>query len=188
VDLIKRFVDYAVGFAGGVHTLYVGAGAWLAEEGWNIIFNRDRRRLSKTERTMMEPFFPDLDLEDVRLCEDAVLLAPPSKRGITIGNDIFMEGKLSVCNRDKGFRDASFLMHELVHVRQYKRYIVDAAFVTRYVMDVASPTSELEGEAEQFEEANKDRLKKVREAACAGKPVPKVLSPRAEDWGWILLG
>lgn len=165
-----------------------GTVAYLVLKAWNFVFNHDWRRLSATEKSIIEPWFLDVDLDGVKLHENATLLAPPSKVAMALGHDIYWEGSLTICGAE-GESQAKTLMHELVHVRQAERSN-EYQDTIEYTDAVLSPGNALEKEAEDFVKANKGDLEAQRVAICAGQPAPVVDAGGSyiPDWGWVLDG
>lgn len=84
---------------------------------------RKRRELSDRTKRLMKPFFPKLNLNNVRFCINSTLPAnwfePRSKvKAMTFGYRIyFKEGGIQ-----KSRAKLQLLMHELVHVDQVRRH------------------------------------------------------------------
>ena len=157
-DDVGRFLVEVSSVVRDELAMFAGPIGLLFEKGSNIILNWDRRHLTSKETTLMAQFFSDVDLGKVRVAEDAVLLAPPGKRAVTIGHDIFWEGELDICDMTErevqipqafgppkvvklgpaGPGNAHTLMHELVHVRQIEasRIIFGSVDYAREVMSL----------------------------------------------------
>ena len=84
---------------------------------------RTRRRLSPQSIALLQPLFPELDLRDVRFITSASLpgnwfTASNDVLAMTFGTHIWCKWKRAQMeNSDEGLR---LLMHELVHVRQFR--------------------------------------------------------------------
>jgi hypothetical protein len=68
-------------------------------------------------RRLLADFFPELDLETVRVRHRARLAIPSRYRAITLGSGIYVRPEL----RATRVADLELLLHELAHVRQYRR-------------------------------------------------------------------
>lgn len=99
-----------------------GKAVYLAAKGTARVLNvtRRRRQLHRHTRDLMQPCFPDLDLDRVRVVPEAIL---PSSwfsakvDAITFGYTIYLKAG-SVRHTAKG---KELLLHELVHVDQVRR-------------------------------------------------------------------
>jgi hypothetical protein len=139
------------------------------------------RRLSKIENWLMTHFHKKIDLSEVRIVENARLrtLAPAS--ALTIGNTIYWEGKCIEC--DGG--DMSLLLHELVHVGQYKRHgraVFNLLYAWKFLTGgFKYRNNDLEREAFAFEEKNAAKLEKYRKEVCHFDE-----ESQSDDWFWLI--
>lgn len=112
----------------------------------------------------MAEFFPQLNLNDVELRTDATLAIAAKYRGITLGKTIYLRGGFN----DGSPNDMQLLMHELVHVDQFRR-LGRMTFACEYGMGVLLTWDHdeipLEKEAIAFKRANEGRLNEAVAAA-----------------------
>ena len=85
-------------------------------EGAVRLVNSGARPLRPELRAAVEPYATDVDLDRVRLREDAHVAAGYS--GITFDHTVFVNRRLDPDVRE----DIALLIHELVHVRQAARW------------------------------------------------------------------
>ena len=81
---------------------------------WARALNGSRLRpLTTAERDALRPEFRPEELERVRVAEGCMLPLLPGFVAITLGNEIYVRGRLARLRR-------GLLAHELVHVRQFR--------------------------------------------------------------------
>ena len=154
---------------GGVASLFLQIYRWI--KGWTS----DRRHLNSVELKVMQPFFPTLDLENVRLFENSRLMAPPDRVAMVLGSDIYCKRRFRLCSLDRGASDARLLAHELVHVRQQEGGLFPI-FCVLYAANLITFSSgvftDYEGEAEGFVDENREEIEQQRINACAAEMDP----------------
>jgi hypothetical protein len=154
---------------GGVASLFLQIYRWV--KGWAS----DRRHLNSIELQVMQPFFPTLDLEKVRLFENSWLLAPPNRVAKVLGSDVYCGRTFRLCSLDRGASDARLLAHELVHVRQQEAGLFPV-FCVLYAANLLTFSTgvftDYEGEAEDFVDENREAIEELRMKACAAEVDP----------------
>jgi hypothetical protein len=80
-------------------------------------FAKRRQPLTDTTRFLMQPLFPAVDLGGPRVIANATLPWPNPRRAITLGRSIYVRNAFDQLVT----RDLRLLLHELVHVDQYRR-------------------------------------------------------------------
>ncbi|HEX5938885.1 MAG TPA: DUF4157 domain-containing protein [Dehalococcoidia bacterium] len=88
---------------------------------------RPREPLTDATRVVMLMFFPQLDLTRVMVIDEATLPWPRPRRAITLGRTIYVRNSFDQATS----RDRRLLLHELVHVDQYRR-MGTAGFIWAY--------------------------------------------------------
>jgi hypothetical protein len=120
-------------------------------------------------RRVLADLFPDLDLERVRVRHRARLAIPARYRAITLGSGIYARPALSAAS----LADLELLLHELAHVRQYRR-LGWLGFACAYGAGVATSgyrASPLETEARDFVSRHGTELRERLESLLG--PVPR---------------
>jgi hypothetical protein len=112
-------------------------------EADNILMNfwKTPRRLSSSFQDEVRDLFPNIPLHDVWYLEDAALSANhfskqadamtfmnPEVAGINLGYMIYIDGAFDeTVEKDRGL-----MVHELVHVEQYRKFRFEDAFACAY--------------------------------------------------------
>lgn len=78
---------------------------------------KQRQELTDMTRFLMQALFPGVDLGRVRLTANATLPWPKPRRAITLNRSIYVRDEFDQLRS----RDLRLLLHELVHVDQYRR-------------------------------------------------------------------
>ena len=117
---------------------------------------RSRRRLRPSTIARLQPLFPEVDLDTVTFVTDATLPANWFRSGtlaMTFGSQMWFKwNSLRVEETDDGLR---LLMHELVHVAQFRRLgdskrAFACAYGRGYLSTLSYAANPLEAEAYQF--------------------------------------
>lgn len=91
--------------------VYILPGVTLLNR-WKI-----RQALSDPTRAMLGALFVDVDLPQVKIVANAIIPWPRPKRAITLGSSVYVRYGFDQAKS----RDLRLLLHELVHVDQYRR-------------------------------------------------------------------
>jgi hypothetical protein len=76
-----------------------------------------RQALGNPSRVMLGPLFADVDLSQVKIVANAIMPWPRPRRAITLGSSVYIRDGFDQAKS----RDLRLLLHELVHVDQYRR-------------------------------------------------------------------
>jgi hypothetical protein len=78
---------------------------------------KTRQPLNDTTRFLLQALFPGVDLGTVDVVADATLPWPKARRAITLGSKVYVRNGFN----QRLTRDLRLMLHELVHVDQYRR-------------------------------------------------------------------
>jgi hypothetical protein len=118
-------------------------------------------------REILAGFLPELDLETVRVRHRARLAIPRRYRAITLGSGIYARPALEASRLE----DLELLLHELVHVRQYRR-LSRLGFAWVYGAEIGAVgyrRNALETEAREFVRRHQAELRE-RHRGYQGSP------------------
>jgi Domain of unknown function (DUF4157) len=161
---------------------------------WNKMLNSDYRSLTKRERAIMAPYFKNINLKNIKLHENAKLVAPPEKDAMVSGNGIFWEGKLTICDKNDGPYHARLLAHELFHIVQQKRYSTGSVGFLADYMSTSGLFVLIEQEASNYVKTISNKfivseiLENRRERLCKKKEIAQfdLDGNNYDEWMWIL--
>ena len=132
-------------------------GYGLVKAASTIAGGGEPRRLADQTKAIMSEFFPELDLNEVVLRTGASIV-PRRFRAMTLGRTIFLRGDLDECSAE----DMLLLVHELVHVDQFRR-LGELKFACAYgegfLRTFSHDNIPLEREATAFQHAHETRLR-----------------------------
>jgi len=162
-----------------------GTASWWFLRAASWILNKGRAsKLTPGMKSVFGPFFPNLDLDEVGVSVGATIVGPGDLQGMTLGYTIYLsQADVDECNVD----DMELLMHELVHVDQYRR-IGWQSFGCMYGMGYTLGWNwddiPLEQEAVQFVISNASALEVAVKSSCGN--VVRATMRGSGDWAWLL--
>lgn len=143
--------------------------------------SRPRRRLSTNERWLMTHFHKKIDLKEIWIVENARIRSLISLDALTISKTIFFKEELNECSTE----NMQLLLHELVHVEQYKRYgraVFDLVYAWTFVTGgFQHKKSSIEKDALKFQGKHLPELFRVMKEICSSEA-----EYQPEDWFWLV--
>lgn len=149
-----------------------------------------RQRLSAFVQELMAKYFPELDLDVVRLRTNASLPGVPAKEdALTLGTTIFFRGDFRECELDDFGDHMGLLMHELVHVGQFQRLGTRTFACKHFGAVLRWSDNQLEEDALTYRAEKGPDLKERLTKACSEveEAIREEFRKRS-DWFWVMWG